>query len=176
MHVLLPVLIDSHTHRIRSKSQAELPSTLQLQSSSALGTGKPQTHQDRLDKSEDKDVRRAMGHTQLTGKHRKRNAGFTGVADDNESEEDLALNEDSTSRMVIDELPDVKEGSSKERPVVIVDSAVTTPAEQTAQSSTAVGSALQRNADGSVVTPRILKRKDKGRKVVIHVRDHSYLA
>lgn len=167
MHALFLVSIDLHTHRIGSKSQAELSSTLQLHSSSALGTGKPQTHQDRLDQAEDKDVRRAMGHTQPTGKRRKRNGGFTGVADDDDgSEEDIALNEGSTSYMAVDDVPDMKEGSSKDRPVVIVDSAVIAPvAEQADKSGGTVGSALQRNADGTVVAPRILKKKGKGQKV-----------
>lgn len=167
MRALLLVPVDPHTHSIGSKSQAELSSTLQLHSSSALGTGKPQTHQDRLDKSEDKDVRRAMGHTQPSGKHRKRTGGFTGVADDDDgSEEDMAFNEGSTSYMVVDDVPDVKEGLSKDRPVVIIDSAVIAPAaEQADKSGGTVGSALQRNADGSVVAPRILKKKGKGQKV-----------
>lgn len=166
-HLSIPVY--SCAHRIGSKSQAELPSTLQLQTSSALGTGKPLTNQDRLEKAEDKVVRRAMGHTQPAGKHRKRNGGFTGVAsdnDDDDSEEELALNGASTSCMIVDDAVDLKEGSSKERPVVIFDSALPVPAEgQVAPSNAIVGSALQKNADGSVVAPRIMKKKAKGKSV-----------
>ncbi|OBZ71658.1 putative ATP-dependent RNA helicase PB1A10.06c, partial [Grifola frondosa] len=42
------------------KSQAQVSTALNLQSSSTLGTGRPATHQELLDKQEDKDIRRAM--------------------------------------------------------------------------------------------------------------------
>lgn len=110
-----------------------------------------------------------MGHIQPAGKQRSRGNRFTGVAsdgDEDESEGEFAMNVASTSRMDIDDVSDKREGFSKERPVVVVDSVPTaSAAEQAAQPTVAVGSALQRNADGSVVAPRVLKKKEKGKKV-----------
>ncbi|KAJ8518483.1 hypothetical protein ONZ45_g4442 [Pleurotus djamor] len=50
----------THIFEKLSKSQAELPSTLDLHTSSTLGTGKPTTHQDHLDQTEDRDIRRVL--------------------------------------------------------------------------------------------------------------------
>ncbi|KAF4590141.1 putative ATP-dependent RNA helicase DHR1 [Pleurotus pulmonarius] len=49
-----------HIFEKLTKSQAELPSSLALHTSSTLGTGKPTTHQERLERSEDKQVRQIV--------------------------------------------------------------------------------------------------------------------
>lgn len=48
-----------------SQSQAQLPSTLQLQSSATLGSGKTSSHKEQLDKLEDKQVRRTIDKYQV---------------------------------------------------------------------------------------------------------------
>lgn len=164
------------THSIR-KSQAQLPTTLQLQSSSTLGTGKTITHKDLLDKQEDKEVRKAMDGRAGKGKRRRRNLTSSAVYD---SDDDDDTDGDRHMRVDIDDVqieeradPHEEEGMSRARPVVVVDSGFATtvlPAEETVATplTSIVGSALQRNSDGSVVAPRIVKRKPKRVKVTLY--------
>ncbi|KAI0061700.1 P-loop containing nucleoside triphosphate hydrolase protein [Artomyces pyxidatus] len=146
-----------------SKSQAELPNTLHLYSSSTLGAGKISTNQDRLDKQEDKEIRRVVDGR--LGSRRKRADRFAGVAGSESDASDLG---DEDTSMVPEHDEDEQEGKSKATPIVIVDSTTTVymKPEPNAPPAT-VGSALQRNADGSVVTPRILKRKEKGKRTIL---------
>lgn len=60
-----------------------------------------------------------------------------------------------------------EEGMSRSNPVVIVDSGFSTAPAASISTVTQieVGSALQRNADGSAVTPRISERKPKQARV-----------
>ncbi|KAH8104549.1 P-loop containing nucleoside triphosphate hydrolase protein [Cristinia sonorae] len=145
-----------------SKSQAQLPNALGLQSSATLGTGVAKTHMERLEKDEDKDVRRALdGSSQKKGgKKRKRQptlAVQSGMTDES-SDSDVEMRS-------ADEMEDGEAGKTRSNPVVIVDSGFSTaPAPQSTSLVTKiseVGSALQRNPDGSVVAPKISKRKPK---------------
>ncbi|KAJ7505327.1 P-loop containing nucleoside triphosphate hydrolase protein [Mycena galericulata] len=74
-----------------SQSQAALPTTLHLQSSATLGTGKATTHRDRLDKLEDKEIRRALDGR--VGKRRRQDDSYavTGpdVDMDDEDQDDV---------------------------------------------------------------------------------------
>ncbi|KAH9179227.1 P-loop containing nucleoside triphosphate hydrolase protein [Lactarius sanguifluus] len=137
-----------------AKSQADLPDTLQLYSSSTLGSAKTATVQDRLDRLEDKDVRRAL-HS------RQRKAGrFADVAESDGSDE--AADDFHSEK-------DSKEGQGDvppRGPVVVVDSLSTTTEKQEVPAS-AVGSALRRNADGSVTKARIMKKKGKGTRTIL---------
>ncbi|KAH9065425.1 P-loop containing nucleoside triphosphate hydrolase protein [Lactarius vividus] len=137
-----------------AKSQADLPNTLQLYSSSTLGAAKTATVQDRLDRLEDKNVRRAL-HS------RQRKAGrFTDVAESDDSDE--AADDFHSEK-------DSKEGQGDAQPrgpVVVVDSLSTTTKKQEVPTPT-VGSALRRNADGSVAKARIMKKKGKGTRTVL---------
>ena len=139
--------------RGESKSQAELPSTLQLQPSSTLGSGRALTAQERLEKTEDKEVRRAIYSRQRRGGH---------LADTAESDR---------GDEVVDEAQDVHsegdtiqeyEGSSPQDQVVVVDSTSTATRKQDVPADIVVGGALQRNADGSITKPRIMKKKSVG--------------
>ncbi|KAJ7095872.1 P-loop containing nucleoside triphosphate hydrolase protein [Mycena belliarum] len=117
-----------------AQSQATLPSTVHLQSSATLGTGKAITHRDRLDKLEDKEIRRALDGR--TGKRRRQDDSYAvtgpdGFTDDEEIDQAHTPSPASTAK------------------------AVSAPA--------AVGSALQRNPDGSVVTPKLAVRS-RGKK------------
>ncbi|KAF8917814.1 P-loop containing nucleoside triphosphate hydrolase protein [Mucidula mucida] len=118
-----------------SQTQAHIPDSLQLQSSSTLGTGRVSTHRERLDKLEDKDVRKALAGR--SGK-RKRNDNYEvslAEEDSDGSESDVAMRRSS---------------SRSKSPIASKD---THPVEST--SSAVVGSALQRNPDGTAVAPRI---------------------
>jgi ATP-dependent RNA helicase DHX37/DHR1 len=131
---------------------------LHLQSSSTLGTGKVSTNKERLDKLEDKETRRAINGR---GGKRKRNTDRFDILqadNDDEGDEDLEIggSESVTVRTTVD------------AQVVVMDSEPrTSTAQPMASGSSAVGSALQRNPDGSVVTPRMSKKKKQGKKVNI---------
>ncbi|KAJ7644132.1 P-loop containing nucleoside triphosphate hydrolase protein [Roridomyces roridus] len=114
-----------------SQSQATLPTTLHLQSSATLGTGKSATHQDRLDKLEDKEIRRALDGR--AGQRRRRQEDSYAVTGP-----DLDMDDDE---------PD--------------DEPVAGPS--SLPKASAVGSALQRNPDGTVVAPKVVPRS-QGKK------------
>ncbi|KAF5369365.1 hypothetical protein D9758_002690 [Tetrapyrgos nigripes] len=123
-----------HIFEKLSQSQAQIPSSLHLQSSSTLGTGKAFTHQEKLDKLEDKEVKHALGK-------RKRGAEVYDIVDADSDEEDEF--EQSLDFYGTSEPSDKK-----------ADAAAT---------SVSVGSALQRNPDGSVPAPKF-KQKSQGKK------------
>ncbi|KZT12027.1 P-loop containing nucleoside triphosphate hydrolase protein [Laetiporus sulphureus 93-53] len=150
-----------------SKSQAEVSTALQLQSSSTLGTGKVITHKDLMDKQEDKEVRRAMDGLGMSGK-RRHEQRLLPPAEDSEDggdeDDDMNVDEEQTAEQVM------PEGTSRSNPVVVVDSGFTTailPPESSHSAGptvTVIGSALKHNADGSVVAPRVVKRNAKRTK------------
>ncbi|EIW80970.1 P-loop containing nucleoside triphosphate hydrolase protein [Coniophora puteana RWD-64-598 SS2] len=131
-----------------AKSQ-EQTSSLNLQSSSTLGTGKASTNQVRLDKAEDREVRKALdGRTN----RRRRQPDFSYHA---------AVSSESEG----ESMEGISDAEDKEltREVVVVD-ATTGPSTSRVVSSAAIGSALRRNADGTVATPKIVPKKTKGVK------------
>ncbi|KAI9443209.1 P-loop containing nucleoside triphosphate hydrolase protein [Lactarius indigo] len=137
-----------------AKSQADLPNTLRLYSSSTLGAAKTATVQDRLDRLEDKNVTRAL-HS------RQRKAGrFADVAESDGS--DGAADDFHSKRDSIEGRGD----TPPRGPVVVVDSLSTATKKQEMPTST-VGSALRRNADGSVAKVRIVKKKGKGTRTIL---------
>lgn len=136
-----------------SQSQAQLPTTLHLQSSSTLGTGKSSTNRERLEKLEDKETRRAIDGR--AGK-RKRNDDKYDIMNAVHENEDIEFDQES----IIQVLPTSSPNYAKD--VLVVDSV---DAPQLALSKpSAVGSALYRNPDGSVVAPRISKKIKIGKK------------
>ncbi|KAF9013392.1 P-loop containing nucleoside triphosphate hydrolase protein [Cyathus striatus] len=122
------------------KTQASLPSSL-LQSSSTLGTGRLATHEELQARSEDKDRKRHRDAYDVSG-----------PLDDNDSD-DASLNGE-----VRVENEGSKTASGKE--VIVVESASTQISKSTV-TLPVVGGALQRNPDGSIVTPNIRPRKKK---------------
>ncbi|KAF5385658.1 hypothetical protein D9757_005460 [Collybiopsis confluens] len=118
-----------------SQSQAQLPSTVHFQSSSTLGTGKPTTHQERLDKLEDKQVRRALDGP--LGKRKRHNGQYQILEADTDDEDDE------------DELD-----SSPEHPI-------DTPQPQLPATESLIGGALARNPDGTVVAPKVRQATKK---------------
>ncbi len=126
-----------------------MPSTLQLQSSSTLGSGRSLTVQERLEKTEDKEVRCAIYSGRRRGGH------FAGPAESDGDDEVVDDSQDvhSERNMIQDD-----EGTSPRDQVAVVDSASTVARKQDVLADVIVASALQRNADGSIVKPRIMKK------------------
>ncbi|KAK7469227.1 putative ATP-dependent RNA helicase DHR1 [Stygiomarasmius scandens] len=115
-----------------SQSQAQLPSSLQLQSSSTLGTGKASTHQQNLDKQEDKEVRHALG------KRKRGKEDYDVVEEDSEEDEfEKSLDFYETSQ------------TTAEPPALPFQVPSVLPI---------IGSALQRNSDGSIPDPKVKPR------------------
>ncbi len=130
-----------------------MPST-QLQSSSTLGAGRTLTTQERLEETEDKEVRRAIYSRQRRGGH------FADTAESDRGEEVLDNAQDVYSER--DSIQD-SEGTSPRDQVAVVDSVSTTATrKRDVPADVVVGSALQRNADGSIVKPRTMRRRSTG--------------
>lgn len=142
-----------------SQSQADIDH-LKLQSSSTLGSGRSYTHAHRIALEEDQDVRRAVGK-------RKRLAP-QGVGDE-ESEGDIGGPSQKVKMAQFKEevatCSDEWKGIDTERSDAETQEAegphtsalVTAPA----ATALALGAALQRNPDGTFVSPRVVKRKAK---------------
>ncbi|VDC00770.1 unnamed protein product [Peniophora sp. CBMAI 1063] len=144
-----------------SKSQAELPSTLALQSSATLGTGRVTTHSTLQARAEDRQVRRAMDG--VVSRKRKRGSVEVRAASGSESESgDEEMVASGVEEMDVD--GDEEPGHSAENPVVVVEDYG--PAPPPAKQPT-VGGALKRNADGSIAAPKVLARKDKGKRTIL---------
>jgi ATP-dependent RNA helicase DHX37/DHR1 len=127
-----------------------LPNTFKLQSSSTLGSGRVLTTQDRLEKTEDKEIRRAIYSRQRRGGH---------LADTAESDGDGEVVGDAQDvHSEGDTIQDYERTSSRDQ-VVLVDLTSTPTRKQDVPADIVVGGALQRNADGSVAKPRIMKKK-----------------
>ncbi|KZV70183.1 P-loop containing nucleoside triphosphate hydrolase protein [Peniophora sp. CONT] len=150
-----------------AKSQAQLPSTLALQSSSTLGTGRVSTHQARQEQAEDREVRRVMDGT--AGSRKRKRGGNTNYSSvvrtgSGSEDEDEELDVVEEGRMDVDE--DEEPGHSPTNPVLVIeDSAPPVPERPT--SKAVVGGALKRDADGSVAAPKMLARKDKGQRTIL---------
>jgi ATP-dependent RNA helicase DHX37/DHR1 len=82
VHILSVSLVLTLSSR---QTQAELPTTLHLQSSATLGTGKPFTHQERFDQLEDKEVRLALDGR--SGKRKRHDSTFNVDGPDDEDDE-----------------------------------------------------------------------------------------
>ena len=162
-----------------------MSTTLNLQSSATLGTGKPVTHQQRLDEQEDREVKRAMGGRSAPSKRRRRPNTFDAPDIESDPGEDTG----SDPQMDIDCQDIEGEGPSRSKPVVVVDSGFSTALrpstfddEEPLPQGTQVGGALKRNADGTVVAPRISERKSKSTKagtivsVLLHISETRYLS
>ncbi|GJE85929.1 ATP-dependent RNA helicase [Phanerochaete sordida] len=148
-----------------SKSQAHGTAALQLKSSATLGTGKVITHQDRVEKEEHQEVKRVMEGSS-NGKKRRRSAkSYVGAASDSEEEPEAYMDDDHRSSPAV--ALDLEPGKTRANPVVIVDSGFATtkqePEPAPAVNVSYIGSALKRAADGSIVAPRIVKRKTKSK-------------
>lgn len=142
-----------------SQTQAELPSSIHLQSSSSLGTGKVTTHLERLERLEDKEVRRALDGR--AGKRKRHDDIYAVTVPDDEDSEDNEMIAD-VGRGRPSPAKESSTGESKEKHLPEVASA--SAIKFAAPAPSAVGSALQRNPDGSVIAPKI-RLKNNTKKV-----------
>lgn len=152
-----------------SKTQASLSSAV-LQSSSTLGTGKPLTFEERQAKEEDALVKKAL--VGQTGK-RKRNQDVFSVHDNEDLSGDDGEEEEERPRKIGKAIPDDGDEAdvpSISPPEVVVVEAPENPPPKKVSENVAVGSALQRNPDGSIAAPKIRQRtKPKGKLVSVHL-------
>jgi ATP-dependent RNA helicase DHX37/DHR1 len=118
--------------------------SVNLQSSSTLGTGRAYTHQERLDKAEDKEVRKALDGR--SGKRKRHNDQFV-VEEPDTDDDEHALKTRLPAPEIIDLTDPVKP--------------VSVPAAPSAPSVSVVGGAL-RNTAASVTSART---KPKGQQV-----------
>ncbi len=131
------------------KSQNEIDSAL-LQSSSTLGSGQISTHQERVEKNEDLQVKHAIRGQ--VGK-RKREYGIPNMISVGDSSEDEG---EGLGRSEVE---------SDERPEPVVGKqGILAPSVTVRGTSTVIGGALRMNEDGTVVAP-IVRRKPK--KVIL---------
>jgi ATP-dependent RNA helicase DHX37/DHR1 len=104
----------------------------------------------RLGKIEDKEVRRAIYSRQRRGGHLADTAESDGVDEVVDDAQDVHSEGDTIQD---------DEGTSARAQVVVVDSTSTATRRQDVPADIVVGGALQRNADGSIAKPRIMKKK-----------------
>lgn len=136
-----------------------MPSLLQLQPSSTLGSRDLRTNEERRNKTEDKDVRRIM-EGRVKGARRKRNlySGMDGLSED----EDQLSGQEDVSEKNGTPIP----GTSREFPVLVEDSEIQAVKQSPEKTELSLGSALRRNADGTVQAPIIItKKREKGTTV-----------
>ncbi|KDR82679.1 hypothetical protein GALMADRAFT_1347828 [Galerina marginata CBS 339.88] len=144
-----------------SKTQATLSSNI-LQSSATLGTGRTSTQQEHLDRVEDSRVRKSLGGQ--SGKRKRHQDVFTVVDNDSEFDEpmdDFGSPEDVSSPMALKQ-SNVSQDPSESEIIMIDTSTVSTG--KAIHIRPSVGSALQRNPDGSIASPKVrVKAKGKQR-------------
>lgn len=121
-----------------------------LQSSSTLGTGRLSTFEERQDKAEDALVRKTLAGQ--AGK-RKRHQDVYTVHDHEDDSSDGNDNEDVRPRKLgkhhsVDPAEDQPEDE-----IMVVEAPPNPP--QKKEAASAVGSALHRNADGSIAAPKV---------------------
>ncbi|KAF8176995.1 P-loop containing nucleoside triphosphate hydrolase protein [Pholiota molesta] len=139
-----------------AKTQASMSSAI-LQSSSTLGTGKLSTFEDRQDKAEDALVRKSLAGQ--TGK-RKRHQDVYDIHDAEGNDLEDSEEEEEIRARKISKLSSRENEEKPELEIVVVQGPANPPPKKA--STPTVGSALQRNADGSVVAPKVrLKQKGK---------------
>ncbi|KAG6820176.1 hypothetical protein H0H93_004307 [Arthromyces matolae] len=141
-----------------AQTQEEIPSTLHLQTSSSLGTGKALTHQERYERLEDKQVRRALDGQ--SGKRKRAGDTYTVIDaagdDDMYSDEDMSYSggHDEKAPLHVKEDDELPSTASREPSAVMLPTT-------SMPSAVAVGSALKRNPDGTVVAPKVRHKTSK---------------
>jgi ATP-dependent RNA helicase DHX37/DHR1 len=146
-----------------SQTQAQT-SSLDLQSSSTLGTGATSTARERQEKLEDKEVRHAMEGQ--PNKRRRHHIDFTvREHEDSESESDALDGADFVEKAnQTPEHDDEHEGPMTKE--FFADPPTALTASQSAPSVSTVGGALKRNPDGSVVAPIVVNKNNAKNRMV----------
>lgn len=148
------------TNDIYSQSQATL-ATSTLQRSSTLGSGKTLTHEERLEQEEDKETRKALDGR--IGKRKRARDEFdvvNGPDIESDDEDDFLASRPNRSHEPSSPQRDVV----MEHPLVVVDSSNSHVKPQE------VGSALKRNADGTVAPPKV-RQRTKSKQVSVAIFD-----
>lgn len=138
-----------------------------------MGTGKVATHQEQQEKAENALIKKAL--LGQSGK-RKRHQDVYAVHD-HDSEVDEEEENDKFS-VVQEERPTAKRRRSTSPPsgptpsnkIIVVDNSANDIQSKSEKNQPVMGSALQRNADGSIVAPKI-RMRSKGKQV----RPHSII-
>lgn len=148
--------LSPYPHETLRKSQAELPG-LNLKSSATLGTGRISSHKEILDLQEDKEVRRISKKTNINSMIDEDYHYFP-PPDLTKSYRTSPEERARRSRT-----PDIRfvTGDAEATTVPVIQ-------EYTASVTIApasVGSALRRNADGSIAAAKVLPKRKKGSKV-----------
>jgi ATP-dependent RNA helicase DHX37/DHR1 len=127
-----------------------------LHSSASLGTGKLSTHQELREKAENRDIRKAL--TSLSGKRKRHRDHFH--IDGPDEDHDLSEVESHPGRLKGEWLLQNTEAAEQDTNVVIppIDSIQSKFKSYTLP---AVGSALQRNPDGTAVAPKVRVKSQK---------------
>ncbi|OAX44313.1 P-loop containing nucleoside triphosphate hydrolase protein [Rhizopogon vinicolor AM-OR11-026] len=140
-----------------AQTQAQT-SSLDLQSSSTLGTGATSTVRERLERLEDKEVRRAV---EGPNKRPRRHVDFT-IHEHEDSESDDAMDGHDFVEKADQILAQFEHAGS------VTDEVVADPPTETSHtislSTFDVGGALKRNPDGSVVVPVVVNNKSEKRR------------
>ncbi len=138
-----------------------------LQSSSTLGTGRLSTFEERQDKAEDALVRKTMAGQ--AGKRKRHQDVYAvhdhegGSNDDNDEEEDIR------PRKLGKHQPSDPAEEEAEDEIMVVEAPPNPPPKKEA-AAPAVGSALHRNADGTIAAPKVRLKPPKGKLVCFTAR------
>lgn len=140
-----------------SQAQASLSSSV-LYSSASLGTGKLSTHQQLQEKAEDREIRKAF--IGLSGKRKRHQDHFHIHGPD---EDDDVSEVESYPQRVEEGWLEQNIGTLPEQDTNAVISQIDPIQSQSKAHSlpVVVGSALQRNSDGSAVAPKIYTKSEK---------------
>ena len=151
-----------------SQAQASLSSSV-LYSSASLGTGKLSTHQQLQEKVEDREIRNAF--IGLSGKRKRHQDHFH--IDGPDEDDDVSEVESHPQRLEEEGWLEQNTGTLAEQDTNAVVSQMD-PFESRSKAHSlpvVVGSALQRNPDGSVVAPKIYAKSEK--QVPLYIKMHS---
>lgn len=130
-----------------------------LQSSSTLGTGKLSTFEERQEKAEDALVRKSLAGQ--AGKRKRHQDVYTVEdvsSDDGDNDKDIRPKKQTRL-----DVEGIEDNSSND--IMVVDAPLNPPPKKASESS--VGSALHRNADGSIAMPKV--RPPKAGKMVCSI-------
>ncbi|KAF8305660.1 P-loop containing nucleoside triphosphate hydrolase protein, partial [Clavulina sp. PMI_390] len=157
-----------------AKTQAQVPST-SLHSSASLGSGRLKSNSRILEEEEDKAIRRALTST---GSRKRRRVSKTigiNVSDEDDSDDseypDPTPHEEEASDILL---------SASPVPAPIPPQPVEPPPEPVANTPQSlvlpptpvvVGSGLKRNADGTVIAPRVVPKRVKPSREALRKRD-----
>ncbi|KAG6830018.1 hypothetical protein H0H92_002546 [Tricholoma furcatifolium] len=150
-----------------AQTQAQIPSSLHLQTSSSLGTGKASTNQERHDQQEDKEIRRALDGR--LGKRKRGNDTYAVIDVNDEASQDSEgemLDRDDDE----DEAPTPKKAKESPTEIQSAPRTVEITTASLAPVPPAIGSALKKNADGTVAAPTI-RQKSKTKTTFARWKD-----